>query len=244
MSAWIVREEIEPIDVAAYERAVAALITSLRADIDRYYRTSCPQYGELMDFCYVWLRRLAGSEAAGFDRPSSHSPRELTGNTTRDKNLAHFTEGLATVYSRMARALKPGAPLAFTCHHNKIDACCAVGVAILDAGMVCSASLPCPAEMGGSIHIHGTTSSIIDTVFVCRRSGAAPIDWLFDKPERLGAACPHRQGAHLRRHAVYPPRPSEPDGDLDAAGRLGAISPDEREARGYPRPDDCSRGTR
>jgi len=143
------------------------------------------QYGELMDFCYVWLRRLAGSEAAGFDRPSTHSPRELTGNTTQDKDLAHFTEGLATVYSRMARALKPGAPLAFTYHHNKIDAYCAVGVAILDAGLVCSASLPCPAEMGGSIHIHGTTSSIIDTVFVCRRSGAARIGWLFDKPERL-----------------------------------------------------------
>ena len=143
------------------------------------------QYGELMDFCYVWLRRLAGSEAEGFDRPSTRSPQELTGNTTQDRDLAHFTEGLATVYSRMARALKPGAPLAFTYHHNKLDAYCAVGVAILDAGLVCSASLPCPAEMGGSIHIHGTTSSIIDTVFVCRSTGATPEGWLFDTPERL-----------------------------------------------------------
>ena len=66
----------------------------------------------------------------------------------------------------MARALKPGAPLAFTFHHNKLEAYVAVGIAILDAGLVCSASLPCPAEMGGSIHIHGTSSSIIDTVFV------------------------------------------------------------------------------
>ena len=46
MSAWIVREEIEPIDIAAYERAAGALISSLRADIDRYYRTSCPHYGD------------------------------------------------------------------------------------------------------------------------------------------------------------------------------------------------------
>ena len=145
------------------------------------------QYGELMDFCYVWLRRLVGSEAEGFDRPSTRSPQELTGNTTQDRDLAHFTEGLATVYSHMAHALKPGAPLAFTYHHNKLDAYCAVGAAILDAGLVCSASLPCPAEMGGSIHIHGTTSSIIDTVFVCRTSGAAPEDWLFDTPERLVA---------------------------------------------------------
>ena len=132
------------------------------------------QYGELMDFCYVWLRRLAGNEAEGFDRPSTRSPQELTGNVTQDRGLEHFTEGLSAVYSRMAAALKPGAPLVFTYHHNQLDAYCAVGVAILDAGLVCSASLPCPAEMGGSIHIHGTSSSIIDTVFVCRGSGAAP----------------------------------------------------------------------
>ena len=143
------------------------------------------QYGELMDFCYVWLRRLAGEETEGFDRPSTRSPQELTGNTTQDRDFAHFTEGLAAVYSRMACALKPGAPLAFTYHHNKLDAYCAVGVALLDAGLVCSASLPCPAEMGGSIHIHGTTSSIIDTVFVCRSAGATPEGWLFDMPERL-----------------------------------------------------------
>ena len=87
------------------------------------------QYGELMDFCYVWLRRLVGNDAEGLDRPSTRSPQELTGNTTQDRDLAHFTEGLATVYSRMARALKPGAPLAFTYHHNKLDAYCAVGVA-------------------------------------------------------------------------------------------------------------------
>ena len=39
--------------------------------------------------------------------------------------------------------------------------------------------------MGGSIHIHGTTSSIIDTVFVCRSSGTTPEAWLFDTPGRL-----------------------------------------------------------
>ena len=143
------------------------------------------QYGELMDFCYVWLRRLVGNDAEGFDRASTRSPDELTGNVTQDHGLEHFTEGLSRVYSRMADALKPGAPLVFTYHHNKLDAYCAVGVAILEAGLVCSASLPCPAEMSGSIHIHGTASSIIDTVFVCRASGAVPESWLFDTAERL-----------------------------------------------------------
>ena len=145
------------------------------------------QYGELMDFCYVWLRRLVGSKAEGFDRPSTRSPRELTGNVTEERGLDHFTEGLAASYSRMARALKPGAPLTFTFHHNKLDAYYAVGIAILDARLVCSASLPCPAEMGGSIHIHGTASSIIDTVFVCRSTGSVPRRWLADTPDELAS---------------------------------------------------------
>lgn len=59
----------------------------------------------------------------------------------------------------------------FTYHHNNLEAYLPIAVAMLDAGLVCSASLPCPAEMGGSIHISGTGSSIIDTVFVCRTHG-------------------------------------------------------------------------
>ena len=41
------------------------------------------QYGELMDFCYVWLRRLVGEEAEGFDRASTRAFEELTGNVTQ-----------------------------------------------------------------------------------------------------------------------------------------------------------------
>jgi putative DNA methylase len=143
------------------------------------------QYGELMDFCYVWLRRLIGTEAEGFDRSSTRSPDELTGNETEARGLNHFTDGLAAAYLAMARALKPGAPLAFTFHHNRIEVYYAVGVAILDAGLVCSATLPCPAEMGGSIHIHGTGSSIVDTVFVCRSQGRIRRSELFETPAEL-----------------------------------------------------------
>ena len=143
------------------------------------------QYGELMNFCYVWLRRLVGTEFEGFDRETACSPDELTGNETQARGLHHFTDGLSTVYQVMARALKPGAPLAFTFHHNRLNAYHAVGVAILDAGLVCSASFPCPAEMGGSIHIHGTGSSIVDTVFVCRSQGRVQRSLLFDDASEL-----------------------------------------------------------
>ena len=143
------------------------------------------QYGELMDFCYVWLRRIAGDKAEGFWRPSTRAEEELTGNVTQSRGLAHFTIGLSRIYRHMADALKSGGPFVFTYHHNKIDAYYAIGVAVLDAGLTCSASFPCPAEMGGSIHIHGTASSIVDTVFVCRNTGYVPRCWLFASGNEL-----------------------------------------------------------
>jgi putative DNA methylase len=143
------------------------------------------QYAELMDFCYVWLRNLLGLEAEGFKNESTRSPNELTGNQTESRGIEHFAEGLALVYRNMSRALKPGAPLAFTFHHNQLEAYYAVGVAILDAGLVCSITLPCPAEMGGSIHIHGTASSIVDTVFVCRSQGVVRRNHIFHTASEL-----------------------------------------------------------
>jgi putative DNA methylase len=138
------------------------------------------QYAELMDFCYVWLRRLAGKKVNAFQKESTRNPQELTGNEDMGRGLEHFTQGLSAVFQRMAAALKPGAPLAFTYHHNNLQAYFPVAVALLDAGLACSASLPCPAEMGASIHINGTGSSIIDTVFVCRTTGTIPGKWLPD----------------------------------------------------------------
>ena len=163
------------------------------------------QYGELMDFCYVWLRKLAMGHAEGFEATSARSPEELTGNATTGRDLAHFTDGLGAIYRRMAENLKPGAPLAFTFHHNKIESYASVGVAILDAGLTCSATLPCPAEMGGSIHIQGTGSSIIDTVFVCRKHGSTRRAWLFENSTAL-AEIVSLELDELRRAGVRPSR--------------------------------------
>jgi hypothetical protein len=127
------------------------------------------QYAELMDFCYVWLRRLVGQGNPAFLAPSTRHAQELTGNENMRRGIAHFTAGLAQVFTRTAAALKSGAPFVFTYHHNDITTYFPVAVAILDAGLICSKVLPCPAEMGASIHIKGTTSSTVDSVFVCRR---------------------------------------------------------------------------
>jgi putative DNA methylase len=133
----------------------------------------------------VWLRRLILTEADAFAHPSTRNPQELTGNEDMGRGLDHFAQGLSSVFQKMAMALKPGAPLAFTYHHNDLAAYHPLAVAILDAGLTCSASLPCPAEMGASIHINGTSSSIIDTVFVCRSTGTVPRKWVVDSIDRV-----------------------------------------------------------
>lgn len=121
-----------------------------------------------------------GETSPPFVPTSTRSPEELTVNENMGRGLTNFSLGLSRTFSNMAEALKPGAPLAFTYHHNRLDAYLPLAIAILDAGLVCSASLPCPAEMSASIHINGTGSSIIDTVFVCRSTGSVPRFWLAD----------------------------------------------------------------
>ena len=153
------------------------------------------QYAELIDFCYVWLRRLIGDAEPAFEAPTTRNAAELTGNVNMERGINHFTEGLSSVFCRMARALKPGSPLVFTYHHNKLDAYYPIVVAILDAGLTCSATLPCPAEMTGSIHISGTGSSVVDTVFVCRSTGTTRRSWVVETPQEIADLV--RDDAHL-----------------------------------------------
>jgi len=158
-----------------------------------------------MDFCYAWLRRLVGGDDPAFAEPSTRRQGDLTGNQTLDRGLEHFTAGLSEVYRRLAHALVPGRPFVFTYHHNSFDAYHPVAVALLDAGLVCTASFPCPAEMGGSIHIHGSGSSIVDTVFVCRSTGRVAAPSLAADPESI-ARLVDADLAKLRQGKVRPSR--------------------------------------
>ena len=126
------------------------------------------QYAELMDFCFAWLRIGLSSEFSAFRGDTTRSNQELTGNNTLGRGIDQFAQGLSDVFCRYSAALKPGAPFVFTYHHNDPGAYVPIVVAILDAGLVCTAALPAPAEMGASLHIARSNSSVLDTIFVCR----------------------------------------------------------------------------
>lgn len=127
------------------------------------------QYSELMDFNYVWLKRLL-SDIPEFNGNggSTRNSTELTVNKTENRGLTNFTEGLSEVYQVMAEGLKSDSPLVFTYHHNDPEAYLPIIVSILDTGLNCTDTLVAPAEMSASLHISGTGSSIVDSIFVCR----------------------------------------------------------------------------
>jgi hypothetical protein len=177
--------ELREIDLRCGDAAIADLAPgSLDAVFTDPPYFGNVQYAELMDFCYVWLRRII-NEHGFFGEVSTRNSGELTGNVNMSRGLEHFAAGLSAVFQKMAVALKPGAPFVFTYHHNKLDAYYPIAAAILDAGLTCSASLPCPGEMGASIHISGTDSSIVDTVFVCRSKGVTQRHLLADDPDSV-----------------------------------------------------------
>ena len=178
------------------------------------------QYAELTDFCYVWLRRLVTNQEKAFSLLSTRNLRELTENVTLQRGIGEFTSGLSEVFCRFGPALKPGRPLAFTFHHNALSAYHSIAVAILDAGLVCSATLPAPAEMGGSIHINGTGSSIIDSIFICRSTGKAARRTITDNPAGLGEIIAW-DVAQLRMGGV---QPTAGDRRCIAAGHLTRLA--------------------
>ncbi len=210
------------------------------------------QYAELMDFCYVWLRKIIDGTDAAFEKRSTRDEGELTGNVTLARGLESFASGLSSVFCRMVEALKPGGPLVFTFHHNELAAYGPVAMAILDAGLVCTAALPCPAEMSASIHISGTKSSIVDTVFVCRVTPERRrVEGMPQKPDGIAdlvhkdmanlvkAGCVPSPGdtlciinGHLTRMAIARLRPAWKAG-LRAAERLERVS---REFARMPEP--------
>lgn len=174
------------------------------------------QYAELMDFCYIWLRKFLKKEVPFFQPASTRTPNELTGNKTAGRDIVHFCEGLSRVYKRAAGTLKPGGLFAFTYHHNDIMAYLPVVVALLDAGLVATASLPCPAEMSASLHIARTGSSVVDTILFARKSGNG-VKWPDLIPSALPAVIAH-QASWLRKCGMKPT-----DGDLRCMA-LGLVS--------------------
>ena len=169
------------------------------------------QYGELIDFCYVWLRRLA-PETRYFRGSSTKTCDDAVGSGGDDAvDIVEFTSRLSTVFEAAARALKPNGAFCFTYHHNDLDAYGPIVVACLNAGLTPTAVYACPSEMRSSTHIHQRNASTVDTIFVLRKSGVFESPYSSDPSSAVS-----RHIAALRRAGI---RASEADRECLRSGQ-------------------------
>ena len=71
MAAWIVREEIEHIDLEAYRERSNALLAVLQRDVGDFYRTDCPLYGDedVPVKYFLWVKVIDCDRCGGDYRP-------------------------------------------------------------------------------------------------------------------------------------------------------------------------------
>ena len=146
------------------------------------------QYGELMDFCYVWLRRLVGNEAAGFDRASTRSSDELTGNRHGGSWFGAFRGGAVRGLFAHGRCLEIGR--AAGVHLSSQQVGCVLrrrdGDSGRGLGLHRLVSLSRRKWVAPSIFT-APRRRLSDTVFVCRASEPAEAGWRVDSLEQLTA---------------------------------------------------------
>lgn len=163
------------------------------------------QYAELMDFCYVWLRRLA--DAPYFGPLHTKTVEDAVAPRAGESELADFADKLSDVFVRAAEALKPGGMFAFTYHHNELGAYAPLVVACLDAGLRPSRLVACPSEMRASTHIRHRQAATLDAVFVLRKDDPSLDNSLL----RPNASAAGLAGARLRAMKRAGLTPTEAD---------------------------------
>jgi adenine-specific DNA methylase len=82
MATWIVREEIEHLDIGAYRTAADQLLASLNRELGPAYRTDCPHYGDknVPVKYFLWVKVV---ECAECQRPVDLFPGYLLADDTR-----------------------------------------------------------------------------------------------------------------------------------------------------------------
>lgn len=156
-------------------------------------------YGELMDFCYQWLRLLAPGTAY-FQAENARSADDAVGSRWHDVNQVDYSARLSRVFVAATARLLPSRPFCFTYHHSKLEAYVPIVVACLDAGLLPTAVYACPSEMRVSSHLRSRKAASVDSVFVLRKPPLPPPATGFSPGEASSTLA--RQLRHLRAAKV------------------------------------------
>jgi len=170
-------------------------ITAKNVDViitDPPYYGAIP-YSDVMDFFYVWLRRMLHGFSTDIDRAfeDSLSPKwnhekndgELIDDSSRfdedkERSKANYEDGMARAFQACHCALKPEGRFVIVFAHKQPDAWETLVSAIIRAGFVVDGSWPIQTEMGNRTRALSSAALSSSVWLVCRkRPDAARPGW-------------------------------------------------------------------
>ena len=150
-------------------------------------------YSDLMDFFYIWLKRLLSGLNYGPNSELSTvlSPKwdaeandgELIDDASRHdgdsaKSKAAYEDGMARAFSACAESLQPDGRLVVVFAHKHPDAWETLASAIMRAGFIVDGSWPIVTEMRGGVRNYGRASLASSVWLVCKkRPTSARVGW-------------------------------------------------------------------
>ncbi len=147
-------------------------------------------YSYLSDFFYVWLKRALGDvHPKLFSTPLTPKSKEIVAYTTIEKSWneakQRFEGMLRQSFKEINRILKPNGIAVIVYAHKTTMGWEAVINALLDSGLVITASWPINTEMKARLRAKESASLASSIYIVARKTQRQPTGWFSEVKEEL-----------------------------------------------------------
>ncbi len=138
-------------------------------------------YSDLSDFFYVWLKRTVGDLYPElFMTPLTPKEEELVADAMRrggsmEAAKKWFEEGLTQAFREIARVLKDEGIAVIVFAHKSVEAWDAIINALLNAGLMMTASWPVKTEMETRLRGQASAALLSSVLMVCRKRTASEV---------------------------------------------------------------------
>jgi len=147
-------------------------------------------YAELSDFFYVWLKRSIGDLYPElFMTPLTPKTKEIVSNPVRhgssERARKFFEEMLKKSFQEIYRVLKPNGIATIVYTHKSTSGWETLINALLDSGLVPTASWPIDTEMKARLLAKGNAALASSIYFVCRKMERKETGWLNEVKDEI-----------------------------------------------------------
>ena len=132
-------------------------------------------YADLSDFFFVWLRRTIGTQFSGIvSEPLTPRTNELVQHAGRfegnnDEAKKFYEKGMAESFQSVYQALSDDGRIVIVFAHKEPEAWETLVKAMIESGLVVTASWPINTEQGGRMRAQGSAALATSLWMVCRK---------------------------------------------------------------------------